>query len=406
MPTKIWIALPVQDESEYLPETINCILEQDYGDFHVVICVNQPDHWWNNPDKVSICHDNMLILSWLKTLDVSRFTVIDRCSPGNGWQGNHFGVGWARKTAMDHIAKVADANDLILSLDADTVFDHDYLLHIEKDFESNRQCSGMAIRYYHRLTTNEVRDRAVLRYEIYMRMYAINMLTSGNPYAFTAIGSAMACSVRAYNAVGGITPHKSGEDFYFIEKLRKYGQVLIWTEKEVYPAARFSERVFFGTGPAMIKGSGGDWKSYPFYLPEFFEDIRLSLDAFRVLKEKDIAFPMKSFLAESFKNENWWSKLASNFKSDEQFFRACIKKTDGLILLQYLRYRQGFVDLSDEECLIRNIEYHFPDEDKTILPILKDFSFSNSDIRIIDNLRNRLKEKEDILKKQIEVLKF
>ncbi len=97
---------------------------------------------------------------------------------------------------------------------------------------------------------------------------------SGARISFTAIGSAMALPVKSYRAIGGMTPHKSGEDFYFLQKLRKFGKVLTWNKEKVYPEARYSDRVFFGTGPAMIKGRDGDWSSYPIYPFELFDEIK------------------------------------------------------------------------------------------------------------------------------------
>ena len=77
---------------------------------------------------------------------------------------------------------------------------------------------GLAVPYYHKLI-GDATDRLILRYEIYMRCYLINLLRIQNPYAFTALGSAMAVTVRAYRKAGGLTPVKSGEDFYFLQNL-------------------------------------------------------------------------------------------------------------------------------------------------------------------------------------------
>jgi hypothetical protein len=95
---------------------------------------------------------------------------------------------------------------------------------VAEKLENSKNLLGIAIPYFHPLTGNNVNDRLILRYEIYMRHYLNNMLEIGNPYAFTAIGSAMAAKVSAYRKVGGLTPVKSGEDFYFIQKLKKIRQ--------------------------------------------------------------------------------------------------------------------------------------------------------------------------------------
>jgi glycosyltransferase involved in cell wall biosynthesis len=281
-----YIALPAMNESDNIEAFVECCLKQTYSDFILVVCVNQPDDWWEGQDKVNICNNNQSTLRILNKIKDIPIVIIDRCSKGKGWKGKDFGVGWARKTAMDHINKQAEANDIMVSLDADTRFNPGYFESIKDNFKHHPDAAALSVPYYHELTGDDQKDRAILRYEIYMRYYAINLWRIGSPYNFTAIGSAMALPVWAYRAIGGITPHKSGEDFYFIQKLRKYGNVLTWNKEKVYPAARYSDRVFFGTGPAMIKGRDGDWSSYPIYPFELFDEVKATYDLFPVLFEK------------------------------------------------------------------------------------------------------------------------
>ncbi len=219
---------------------------------------------------------------------------------------------------------------------------------------------ALSVPYYHELTGDEEKDRAILRYEIYMRYYAINLRRIGSTYSFTAIGSAMALPVKSYRAIGGMTPHKSGEDFYFLQKLRKFGPVLTWNKEKVYPEARYSDRVFFGTGPAMIKGREGDWSSYPIYPFELFDEIRETYDLLPDLFLKDVFTPMDDFIEEKFANQNIWQPLRENFKTREQFVKACHHKIDGLRILQFLKWRNSNSVHSDEENLARWFEKFHP----------------------------------------------
>ncbi len=120
------------------------------------------------------------------------------------WQRH--GVGWARKTAMDFACTMAGNTDIILTLDADTHYPSNYFDSVINALESYPDATGLQAPYYHNLTGNEQADRAILRYEIYMRSYAINLMAIRNPYCFSAIGSGMACSVEVYKRVGGLTP--------------------------------------------------------------------------------------------------------------------------------------------------------------------------------------------------------
>jgi hypothetical protein len=67
---------------------------------------------------------------------------------------------------------------------------------------------------------------------------------------------------------------KAGEDFYFLNKIvRKPGFAEIH-EALVYPAARISDRVPFGTGRALIGYQTNKEKILSAYNPLIFEDIK------------------------------------------------------------------------------------------------------------------------------------
>ena len=317
-PVKIYIALPAMNELENMEQFIHCCKNQTYQNFKLVICVNQPDDWWEKENMLSICNNNTLSIEFLKKIKDFPIEIIDRSSKGKGWTGKDFGVGWARKTVMDHINNEAADNDIIISLDADTRFNPDYFSSILENFQKHPEAAALSVPYYHELTGDEEKDRAILRYEIYMRYYAINLWRIFCPYSFTAIGSAMALPVKSYRAIGGMTPHKSGEDFYFLQKLRKYGPVLTWNKEKVYPEARYSDRVFFGTGPAMIKSRDGDWSSYPIYPFELFDEIKETYDLLPDLFLKDVFTPMDDFIEEKFANQNIWQPLRENFKTRDK----------------------------------------------------------------------------------------
>ena len=242
------------NEMERLPLLIQAIMAQTVQHFRLVVCVNQPDSWWDDPLQIYVCEENQLTIKYLESLEDKRIEIIDKSSPGKGWPPKGHGIGAARKFLMDHISKIAKADDIIISMDADTVFGKEYFASVAENLRINPAASAIAIPYYHKLSYNQELDRAMLRYEIYMRSFAINMWRIRSPYCFTALGSAIALPVLAYKASGGMTPKLSGEDFYFLQKIVKTGRLLHWNSEIVFPATRLSDRVFFGTGPALIKG--------------------------------------------------------------------------------------------------------------------------------------------------------
>ena len=63
---KLLIALPILNEFENIEEFIRCIKNQNNQDFELVVCVNQYDDWWNDPEKVALCEDNQKCIAYLK----------------------------------------------------------------------------------------------------------------------------------------------------------------------------------------------------------------------------------------------------------------------------------------------------------------------------------------------------
>jgi len=396
---KVYVALPVLNESENLPGLIESFKKQDMKDFELVVCVNNYNRWWDEPAKVTQCADNQKSLKYLRSIDSLMVQVIDRSSPGRGWPDKKGGVGWARKIAMDEIANKADDQDIIVSIDADTYYPENYLSAILDYFINNPESFGLSLPYYHKLTENAT-NRLILRYEIYMRYYLLNMLRIDNPYAFTALGSAMAFPVWAYKKVGGLTPVKSGEDFYFLQKLIKNGHIGLWVETIAYPSSRFSDRVLFGTGPALIKGDRGDWDSYPIYDYRNFALIAQTFETFPQLFEQDIATPMDTFLKVQSKSDDLWGALRQNYKDTENFVKACIRKVDGLRVLQFLRSEQQNKNESNEIQLAKffNNCWSGPpviDQEK----YFQNFSFELSKAEQLNKLRNMLFEEEMRLRK-------
>jgi glycosyltransferase involved in cell wall biosynthesis len=402
--SKIYVALPLIDELDHLPALLGCLAKQTFTNFEVFTCVNQPDDWWDDEQKLQVCLNNAETIRILKEVKNFRMHIIDKTSLGSGWTGKQLGVGWARKTIMDEISKAAAEADVILSLDGDTTFSEHYFGSVLAAFTRNPEIHSAAIPYYHKLTSDKSADLAILRYEIYMRYYAINLLRIGCPYAFTALGSAMACTVKAYRRIGGMTPHKSGEDFYFLQKLKKFGGMLITVNEKVYPAARFSSRVFFGTGPAMIKGAAGDWDSYPIYNYRFFDEVAEAFGGFKNLFAADIETPMTSFLDEKFEKGQLWQPLRENSKSSTQFEKACITKIDGLRILQFLKWRQQQVCDRDEENL-KDFLYKFYNQEnlREILP--EPFIFEESSVEVLSKIRDFLFLKEEEWQQKIRILR-
>lgn len=397
---KLYVAIPAMDELQDLPLTMQDLAAQSaISNTEIFICVNQPEEYWQTPEKKQICNHNMLLLQWLNDHASPNLHVLDYASPGNGWTGKKLGVGWARKVLFDHILSLANPDDIIVSLDADTRIRPHYLQSIAENFQQHPQYPAISVPYYHPLTGQEANDRAILRYEIYMRNYAINLYKINSPYSFTAIGSAIAMKAEALRKIGGITPVKSGEDFYLLQKFRKMAPISNYNEEMVYPAARFSDRVFFGTGPALIKGSQGSWESYPIYHHTLFEPIGETYQRIPELFIQDIETSFLQFLQTQMPSKNGesiWQSIRQNVKDLEHFEKAFHEKADGLRILQYLRQEHAKKTMSDERALYENLALWTP-EILSELPS-ESLSFNRLSIEQLNHLRDILWNMEQLLR--------
>lgn len=387
----ISVAIPLMDEQENLSRLVECLQNQTFQNFDVYVCVNQPESWWDDETKIHVCQNNQATIQFLQAVDFPKTVIIDCSSRGKGWDDKHRGVGHARKALFDRILQTAPNDDIIVSLDGDTDFGKDYFASVIEQFAQNPDLSAIAVPYYHPLSGNETTDRSLLRYEIYMRHYLINMLQIGSPYAFTALGSAMAFTVRDYRRCGGITPLQGGEDFYLMQKLCKTGKVSVYNSERVLPQGRISARVPFGTGPAVMKTVAQQDVSYPFYATASFQKVRQTYEAFPALYEKDFETPMTAFLQNQLKINDIWGPLRKNFKTEELFVKACAERVDGLRILQFLK-SEHLADSSDRNFV------EFCTANDIALPQI--FSFENSTINDLNALRNVLYDKEMLLRKQ------
>lgn len=109
-----------------------------------------------------------------------------------------------------------------------------------------------------------------------MRQYVRGLRAAGSPYAYHALGSALAVDGTAYAQVRGFPKRNGGEDFYLLNKVAKVGSILNLAQPELCIDARQSDRVPFGTGPAinrLLSEQGFDQAAI-FYHPDTFNHLR------------------------------------------------------------------------------------------------------------------------------------
>jgi glycosyl transferase family 2 len=197
---------------------------------------------------------------------------VNAVSPGLELPVKGGGVGLARKIGLDLALSRLEygaAEPLLVCLDADTRVQPDYLPAIVAHFRDT-DCGGAVIPFCHREGATPAEEEAIRRYELFLRAYVLGLQLAGSPYAFHTVGSAMACTATAYARMGGMNSRAAGEDFYFLQHLKKTTGVAELRGTVVHPSPRSSHRVPFGTGRTMSRAQEDGVEAIAFYRPDCF----------------------------------------------------------------------------------------------------------------------------------------
>jgi glycosyltransferase involved in cell wall biosynthesis len=334
----ISVVIPCYNEPE-LPATIASIINcsRPECDVEIIVVVNSP---YNAPYKAleqnlsSIAYLNGINTpEWLKIYAIELPELPRKLS----------GVGSARKAGMDEATRrfntINNSEAIIVSLDADCTVGSAYLTSLFQLFNSSN-ISGCSIGFAHDMNgySVDIRD-AITQYELYLRYYLQAIRFTGFPNYYHTIGSAFAVRVVDYVKQGGMNRKQAGEDFYFIQKLINAGRYTELSKILVYPSARPSDRVPFGTGPvvANLIENGNVLNVF-------------SLEPFIILKQffKDIKHP--DFSVNSVENsmlKDFLNSEKASFKIDEirrntsdinSFVSRFFRWFDALLILKFLNY--------------------------------------------------------------------
>ena len=215
--------------------------------------------------------------AWIETINTerTRFYVVGPVEFPKKWAG----VGLARKAGMDEAVlrfnMLEKPQGIIVSLDADSLVEKNYLTEIEHYFKTHPTNIGATISFKHQTDGLEPKHLEGIRlYEKYMLYFKNALEFTGYPYAMFTVGSAFAVRAGAYVKRGGMTRRQAGEDFYFLQNLAQQGMVGEIESTKVFPSARLSNRVPFGTGPILQKWMNGDEDLNKTYNFQAFKDIK------------------------------------------------------------------------------------------------------------------------------------
>ena len=192
------------------------------------------------------------------------------------------GVGRARKLGADlalhWIAEGKLLSPWVRNTDADARVALDYF-----NYRPDGDLVAGLSPYAH-LVKETPEELPVALYEIYLRYYELGLRFAGSPYAFPTIGSLISFDANAYAMVRGFPLREAGEDFYFLNKLRKVGRVASLPGNPVQLLARRNVRVPFGTTKSQlsIEASLATSQPYRIFDPEIFRHLRAVIQALQL----------------------------------------------------------------------------------------------------------------------------
>lgn len=264
----------------------------------IILVINQPDTvdqcpenhrlWSYATGLGALIHQqgHLLLLDW----DGVPLLVVDRFRNKLALPAKQ-GVGLARKIGCDIAAGLIDKKIInspwINNTDADTLLPPDYFHRLHgidgsavvypfKHFGDETECSAIT----NATLTETTLTEATLRYEQSLHYYVDGLTWAGSPYAFHTIGSCLAVHSVHYCSVRGFPKRAGGEDFYLLNKLVKLAPVRPLPGEPIKIQARHSDRVPFGTGPAVKKMTTlKKPDEHHTYDPQVFVELKILLES-------------------------------------------------------------------------------------------------------------------------------
>ncbi len=362
------VIIPALAEADHLPLTIrslcNNVPKGILDETLVLVVIN------NRPMEISAktnqaelkewIENNVLTLKWLEgqSQDVPYpLAWVDASSPGNElppWGG----VGLARKIGCDSVlAFLLELNKPIIlrdfiffSLDADTLVSPDYIKNAGHEFRRSR-CAGGTIPFKHQQADSSANQATIDAYEAFLHYYVAGLRWAGSPYAFHTIGSCLCFTADGYIRAGGFPARRqAGEDFYFCMELAKTGGICEIKNTMVYPSARISHRVPFGTGRSMAEAALNGKKDIPVYDFRVFVCLRELLTAVSTNADRGvdrIFADLKNPVTREFLESRGFSAIWDRFQ--RQY------KTRASLLNAFHRWFAGFVTLKSIHLLTEKV---------------------------------------------------
>lgn len=345
-------------QSELVQQNVLLIIVINQPEYEV--CTDKQQYLYDQSlgkGQVTWQHDNLTLVTITdknsSLLIVDRFTIPI---------ADKLGVGLARKIGADVACYLINEKviltDWLHSSDADAKLPDNYFSSLKLNKSKN---SVAACYNFSHQSTDKLVEQANAIYEKALRYYVAGLTYANSHYNYFTIGSILAFNAEAYASVRGFPKRSAGEDFYLLNKLAKLGEIIWLKEVEITLEARMSDRVPFGTGPAvkhiveLIEQDG----SYHYYHPILFQYLKALLLSFEnVYEYRDelslwykklpdgVQVTLASIGFESFIEKQKLTKQA-------QFNKQLIVWFDAFKTLKFLHYLRDnyFPNISIEEAI-------------------------------------------------------
>ncbi len=345
------VVIPSLAESETLFKTLSSLAQNPEHILRRVLILVVVNHRQDSP--LGEKRDNHLTLRRLAAKDPScnllRLGWVDASSHGLELPVKKGGVGLARKIGFDlalPLLNYTAGTPLLISLDADTLVQPAYLPALFHHFQKTKAW-GAVIPFCHQPGATPELNKAIQHYELFLRAYVLGLSLTGSPYAFHTIGSAMAFSAQAYARTGGMNIRVAGEDFYFLQHLARTGGLTQVQGTMVYPSARASNRVPFGTGRSISNLIADQKDAVLFYQKECFqilkdwlamveENAEIEGEELRS-KAQSISVHLGDYL-DRIQLTGVWKKLKKNYRDRKNFLSGFHGWFDGLKTMKLIHF--------------------------------------------------------------------
>jgi hypothetical protein len=365
------VVIPAYAEKEMLFSTLASLARNQSSSlaYSFILCVinnkkNSPDEVKANNQQTlrylemlagKLCSNSLStnedLKNNLKIISDSHLRIgyIDASSEGYEIPENVGGVGMARKIGMDAalclLQKESSCKKIIINLDADTLVQTNYLAAIKNCFTGKVRAAVVA--YQHQEPSTDEGKAAIYCYEIFLRYWILGLKYAKSHYAFHSVGSTMICSTDAYLEVRGMNRREAGEDFYFLNKLAKLGNISYIKDTCVYPSARASLRVPFGTGKRIQRFLSGGHEEYVLYNPLVFEVLAEWLllmeqtfhcDGKEIIEKAERINPLLVPFLTDCKFEYAWSRIRNNVRDEDNLIKQLNCWFDGFKTLKFINH--------------------------------------------------------------------